>query len=105
MGQTGGGLGKRLRPACAVQRGVDLSPRLRRDPRHAFELLGTRGEDPLGRSEVLDERATACRPNTGKRVKDRFTRTRVAPLAVEAKGKAMCLVTDPLQELEPRRGG
>ena len=56
---------RRLGPPRPVERGVDLPARLRRYSGHALELLGPRGEDPLRRAEVPDERAAARRPDSG----------------------------------------
>src|SRR5438309_4637496 len=91
-----------LGSAGLVQLGVDGAGRLRGYAGHAFQLLLRGGEKALRRSEVLQERAPACRPDALELVEDRRERARVAPLAVEADREPVRLVPDALQQLQSR---
>ena len=77
--------------------------RLGRDAGDAFELLLGRLEHPLGRAEVLEQRAAPGRADTFDLVEHRLARRRVAALPVERDREAVRLVADPLQQLQPGR--
>src|ERR687887_547621 len=64
--------------------------------------LNPRGEDALGRPEVLEQGTTAHGPDAFERVEDRLPRAGIAPLAMEADRKAVRLVTDPPEQ--PKAG-
>src|SRR5207253_23200 len=94
----GGGLGNgevppanHVTPASAdlgsaglVELRVDRARRLRRHAGNALELLLRRCEEPLGGSEVLQDRAPARGPDALQVVEDRAERARLAPLPVES---------------------
>ena len=71
-------------------------------PGHALELLLRRGEEAVGRAEVLQDRPPARRADAVERVEDRLERARVALLPVERDREPVRLVADPLEQLQPR---
>src|SRR5580765_1043392 len=81
-----------------VQLRVDLPRRLRRNPRHALELLLGRLQQPVRRSEMVQQRTPPDRADALQLVEDRAEGLRLTPLPVEAEREPVSLVADPLQE-------
>src|SRR5919201_421736 len=71
-----------LRSSGLVQLCVDRARRLGRHARDALELLLRRGEETLGRAEVLQQRAAPHRADALELVEDRRERAGVAPPSV-----------------------
>src|SRR5205807_8144675 len=65
---------KRLRTSGLVQLRIDAARRLRRDSRHALELLLRCCQHPLGGTEVQQQRASARRPDALELVEHRRAR-------------------------------
>ena len=93
--------GPQARPALC-ELGVDGPRRpFGESPGDALQFLPARGEKPLRRAEVPQQRPPPRGADALQRVEDRLARLRVAALAVEAEREAVRLVADPLQQLQP----
>src|SRR5262249_5299137 len=91
------------RRAGLVQLSVDRAGCLRRNARHALELLLARGEEALRRAEVAKQCPPSRRPDPLELVEDRLPSASAAPLPVVAEGEPVRLVPEPLQKLEAGR--
>src|SRR5690554_2818101 len=81
-----------------VELAVDVAGELPRDPRDRLELLAARGDDPLRRAEVVEERALARRPDAAELVEQRGGHRLPAAGAVVVEREPVRLVADPLQQ-------
>jgi len=63
---------------------------------HRGQLVGTRGEEALGRAEVIEDRATPRRSHAAQLVEKRAERLVQAALPVVADGEAVSLVAQAL---------
>src|SRR6266852_5339876 len=95
--------GRPLGPPGFVELCVDGTSRFGGDPWATLELLLRGRDETLRGAEVLQKGTAAGRAHTFQLVEDGRKRPRVPSLAVEADGKAVRLVPDPLEQLETGR--
>jgi ribulose-5-phosphate 4-epimerase/fuculose-1-phosphate aldolase len=70
------------------------------DAAHLHEIIHARAQYALESSELLQELAPACRPETGNRFKGGFIVTPRASPAMSGDSESMRLVADALDQME-----
>src|SRR3954465_2063388 len=89
--------------ARAVEVGVDLARGLAGEAGDGLELIARRGDDGLGRAEVLEQRALASGADAGQVVEQRLRHRGVRAGPVVGDGEPVRLVAQALLQLQSRR--